>query len=172
MLRPLSLACNAVLWGIDLVACGGSRASRCGGEPSDSVRRCRYPRRNATQSRQHRRPRISPLIGKVCAGRRFTRSLPCGVLWRTRSAGSTGWLAAVRGLIGLTGAQERTAARARQEVLSGEPDQLRAYFTRKCRDKRFDAVVHRGIKSGSPWTGKQWSAWSAAPTASSPSGAS
>ncbi len=49
------------------------------------------------------------------------------------------------GVIGLTAQQERAAARALGELLSGEPDQLRAYLARERRDKRFDRVVGKAI---------------------------
>jgi hypothetical protein len=56
------------------------------------------------------------------------------------------------GLIGLTTAQSEYVARARQELLSGEPDRLRHYLTRGRRDKRFDRAVLKSIESGKPLT--------------------
>jgi len=52
------------------------------------------------------------------------------------------------GLIGLTAPQERFVSAARQELLSGEPDQLRHYLTRERRDKRFDAAIRKAIAEG------------------------
>lgn len=54
------------------------------------------------------------------------------------------------GVIGLTAAQERFAASAREELLSGEPDQPRRYPTRTRRDKRFDRSVTVAIRNGKP----------------------
>ncbi|MGX5827368.1 head morphogenesis protein [Mesorhizobium sp. 43Arga] len=54
------------------------------------------------------------------------------------------------GLIGLTTVQGEYVARARQELLSGEPDQLRAYLNRQCRDKRFDRTITAAIRDGKP----------------------
>lgn len=54
------------------------------------------------------------------------------------------------GLIGLTAQQERAAALARGELLSGEPDQLRAYLQRRRRDRHFDKVVTAAIRDGKP----------------------
>jgi len=54
------------------------------------------------------------------------------------------------GIIGVTAAQERYIANARQELLSGDPAQLRAYLGRERRDKRFDRTVLAAIKSGKP----------------------
>lgn len=52
------------------------------------------------------------------------------------------------GVIGLTAPQERFVSAARQELLSGEADQLKHYLTRERRDKRFDAAVMKAIKEG------------------------
>ncbi|AID29247.1 hypothetical protein [Mesorhizobium jarvisii] len=54
------------------------------------------------------------------------------------------------GLIGLTTAQSEYIARARQELLSGEPDQLKAYLNRQRRDKRFDRTITAAIRDGKP----------------------
>ncbi|MER9188300.1 head morphogenesis protein [Mesorhizobium australicum] len=56
------------------------------------------------------------------------------------------------GLIGLTTVQGEYVARARQELLSGEPDQLRNYLSRGRRDKRFDKTVQAAIEAGKPVT--------------------
>lgn len=52
------------------------------------------------------------------------------------------------GLIGLTAVQGNAVARARQELISGQPDQLRSYLTRGRRDTRFDRTVLAAIGSG------------------------
>lgn len=54
------------------------------------------------------------------------------------------------GVIGLTAQQERGGARARAELLSGEPDQFKAYLARERRDRRFDRVVTAAIREGKP----------------------
>ncbi|MER8532114.1 Hsp20/alpha crystallin family protein [Mesorhizobium sp. M1005] len=54
------------------------------------------------------------------------------------------------GLIGLTALQGDYVARSRQELLSGEPDQLRHYLTRGRRDKRFDRTVAKALREGRP----------------------
>ncbi|MFI5409134.1 phage minor head protein [Kaistia sp. UC242_56] len=54
------------------------------------------------------------------------------------------------GIIGITSAQERYVANARQELVSGDPAQLRAYLGRERRDKRFDRTILGAIKSGKP----------------------
>lgn len=54
------------------------------------------------------------------------------------------------GVIGLTSAQGQYVARARQELLSGEPDQLQRYLERGRRDKRFDRTILASIRDGKP----------------------
>lgn len=52
------------------------------------------------------------------------------------------------GIIGLTAAQERFVARAREEL--GDPTRMRDYLARERRDKRFDAQVRAAMKAGKP----------------------
>ena len=53
-------------------------------------------------------------------------------------------------MIGLTAQRERAVSRAREEVPSGEPDQVRAYLTRECRDRGFDAAVKKALLESKP----------------------
>lgn len=53
-------------------------------------------------------------------------------------------------VIGLTTVHSDYVARARYELLSGEPDRLRAYLNRRRRDKRFDRTITAAIRDGKP----------------------
>lgn len=54
------------------------------------------------------------------------------------------------GILGLNSAQTDAVIRARQELLSGDPAQLRNYLTRARRDKRFDRIINKAIRDGKP----------------------
>lgn len=54
------------------------------------------------------------------------------------------------GIIGLNGPQRDALARARSELASGDPAQMRNYLTRKLRDRRFDRSVTKAIREGRP----------------------
>ncbi|TPK14165.1 head morphogenesis protein [Mesorhizobium sp. B2-5-11] len=52
------------------------------------------------------------------------------------------------GIIGLAGPQASFVATAREELLSGDPAQMRNYLERKRRDKRFDKTVAKATADG------------------------
>lgn len=54
------------------------------------------------------------------------------------------------GLVGLTADQAQYVTNARAALASGDPGQMRGYFERKLRDKRFDGIVQRAINAGKP----------------------
>jgi len=54
------------------------------------------------------------------------------------------------GFIGLTSQEAGYAMRAREQLTSGSPADLRAYLERTRRDKRFDHHVLRALESGEP----------------------
>jgi len=54
------------------------------------------------------------------------------------------------GVVGLTRQDAEWLGNARQQLASGDPEQMRAYLTRTLRDRRFDGIVQRAIEGGYP----------------------
>ncbi|OJF97580.1 head morphogenesis protein [Pararhizobium antarcticum] len=54
------------------------------------------------------------------------------------------------GYIGLTSRQVEFIARAKESLLSGDPEAMRKYLELKTRDKRFDRTVAKAIREGKP----------------------
>lgn len=54
------------------------------------------------------------------------------------------------GYLGLSGPQERTQAKARQALISGDVEGMRDYLQLKQRDKRWDAAVMKAIRDERP----------------------
>lgn len=52
------------------------------------------------------------------------------------------------GVIGLTSQQARFVTNARADLLSGDPERMRGYFSRARRDRRFDSTVEKAIAQG------------------------
>jgi len=57
------------------------------------------------------------------------------------------------GIIGLSGPQERTVAKVRAGLASGDPEALKHYLTLTRRDKRFDRSVAKALREGKALTG-------------------
>jgi len=56
------------------------------------------------------------------------------------------------GIVGLNDNQARYVMNARQQLLSGDPEQMREYLNRKRRDRRFDHIVKKAIAAEKPVT--------------------
>jgi hypothetical protein len=54
------------------------------------------------------------------------------------------------GYIGLSGPQERTQAKARQALISGDVEGMRDYLNLRQRDRRFDRAIIKAIEAGQP----------------------
>ena len=54
------------------------------------------------------------------------------------------------GVIGLPGNYAQFVLNARSQLLGGTPDEMRKYLQRTRRDRRFDGIVNRAIKAGTP----------------------
>ncbi len=60
----------------------------------------------------------------------------------------------VGGILGLTSNQAGFVTNARRELESGNKSLLKNYLTRRQRDRRFDSIVQRSIKTGAPISAK------------------
>jgi hypothetical protein len=54
------------------------------------------------------------------------------------------------GVVGLTGQDAQWLTNAARQLRSGDPEQMRQYFDRVRRDRRFDGIVQRAIDAGKP----------------------
>lgn len=54
------------------------------------------------------------------------------------------------GVLGLPGNMAQYVVNARQQLLSGDPEEMRKYFSRTRRDRRFDGIVRRAMEAGKP----------------------
>ncbi|WP_236248313.1 hypothetical protein [Pseudomonas mosselii] len=54
------------------------------------------------------------------------------------------------GVLGLPGNMAQYVVNARQQLLSGDPEQMAKYFGRIRRDRRFDGIVRRALEAGKP----------------------
>ncbi len=54
------------------------------------------------------------------------------------------------GVLGLPGNMAQYVVNARQQLLSGDPEEMRKYFSRTRRDRRFDGIVRRALEAGKP----------------------
>ncbi|KAA8712943.1 hypothetical protein [Pseudomonas cannabina] len=54
------------------------------------------------------------------------------------------------GVVGLPGNYAQFVINAREQLLGGNPDEMRKYLQRIRRDRRFDGIVNRAIKAGKP----------------------
>ncbi|MBF8746895.1 hypothetical protein [Pseudomonas monteilii] len=54
------------------------------------------------------------------------------------------------GVLGLPGNMAQYVVNARQQLLSGDPEQMAKYFNRTRRDRRFDGIVRRALEAGKP----------------------
>lgn len=54
------------------------------------------------------------------------------------------------GVLGLPGNMAQYVVNARQQLLSGDPEEMRKYFGRTRRDRRFDGIVRRAMEAGKP----------------------
>lgn len=54
------------------------------------------------------------------------------------------------GVLGLPSNMAQYVVNARQQLLSGDPEQMAKYFGRTRRDRRFDGIVRRALEAGKP----------------------
>ena len=54
------------------------------------------------------------------------------------------------GIVGLPGNYAQYVINAREQLLGGNPDEMRKYLQRVRRDRRFDGIVNRAINAGTP----------------------
>lgn len=74
---------------------------------------------------------------------RTARQVALDIIGRLQSTGRRSG-----GVVGLSGPEARAVARARAELSSGDPAQLRAYLLRQLRDRSADAAVRAALEAG------------------------
>jgi hypothetical protein len=78
---------------------------------------------------------------------RSPRSMALDIAGRRVGNGRTG------GVVGLTGPQAASIAKARAALASGDPARMREYLKLALRDRRFDSMIRKAIKLGRPIKG-------------------
>lgn len=98
------------------------------------------------QIRQQQREAVRVTVSAGMARQQTTKQTALDIVGRVskQTGNRTG------GVIGLAEPDAATAARARDQLLSGDPKEMKKYLLRTRRDRRFDGIVNRAIEAGKP----------------------